>query len=115
MILNVFDDVTVFCTEPAELVSPTMHTTNIRVRSGHLVQLRCEGSGIPIPSTTLWFKSSFVPSQSQNPLVIQKELVVTPESAGLYKCSASNIFVKPTGGALSTFSQKFINVEVFGK
>lgn len=92
-----------------------IHTTSVRARSGETVQLRCEARGVPTPITTLWHRQNLIGTSSNNPFVAEKDLVVDLNSAGHYKCIASNVYILPTGGVYNALAQKFISLQVFGK
>ena len=94
------------------LVLPHNQVTTLQAPLGSTVELRCEGSGQPLPRLSLSQSGLHITSESREPNVALKNLVVTTQSAGVYNCFASSTYVPPEGGATPVFTYKTIVVQI---
>ena len=94
------------------LVLPHNQVTTLQAPLGSTVELRCEGSGQPLPRVSLLQSGLHITSESREPNVALKNLVVTAQSAGVYNCFASSTYVPPEGGATPVFTYKTIVVQI---
>lgn len=81
----------------------------MKVSVNQVVELRCEGAGIPRPRVLLLRHS--IPITSAMSLV-RKSLLITENDVGDYHCIASNTYVPAEGNPLLTIAHKTIRVEV---
>ena len=94
------------------LILPQHQVTTLQAPLGSTVELRCEGSGQPLPRVSLSQSGLHITSESSEPNVALKNLVVTAQSAGVYECFTSSTYVPPEGGATPVFTNKRIVVQI---
>ena len=80
-----------------------------------MVELLCEGRGIPAPTVRMFHRGLSLTSESRDPLVARKHLVMNQATVGEYYCLASNTVVPPEGGERPQLTQKIIILEMIGK
>lgn len=84
---------------------------------GSVVHLTCAATGTPTPRVQLYLQGLSIISELDDPSIVQKTIVVNPETAGEYYCIASAIIVQPEGGArpVTRFRSIFIEIEIEGE
>lgn len=113
-LLHTAYDTPLYPPERPSITFPEPSVTHLQSAIGGTVIVRCEAEGIPTPTVTLSHGNEQIPSESTNPSVAQKTLVVTAEVVGPYICIASATFVLPNRGTQTTKRYRTIFVEVQG-
>lgn len=79
------------------------------------MQLTCAATGTPPPRVQLYLGNLGIVSEVDDPSVVQKTIVVNPDSVGEYYCTAVGIIVDPEGGARPASRHRTIYVEIAGE
>ena len=86
------------------------------MQSGQSVVLHCVAIGIPLPTVSMYHKGLLVPSEIPSERTqVQKSLVASRDTAGVYTCLASNTHLSLNGEEHVNYAQKVISVEVLGE
>lgn len=104
-----------FISELPSITIPVRDGQSMKYPIGDTVLLRCEGQGIPAPNVNLLHNGLPIISESDDPSVAMKTLVMTPELVGEYLCFAIATFVLPHGGSKREVRFKTISLEVEGE
>ena len=80
-----------------------------------MVELLCKGRGIPAPTVRMYHGNLSLTSESHDPSIAQKHLVVNQATVGEYYCLASNTIVSPEGGERPQLAHKIIKLEMIGE
>ncbi len=77
-----------------------------------MVELRCEGRGIPAPTLRMYHNTLSITSASGDRSVFQKNLVLNEATKGDYFCLGSNTIVSPEGVVTPQVAYKIISLEL---
>ena len=79
------------------------------------VELLCKGRGIPAPTVRMYHQGLSLTSESHDPSIAQKRLVVNQATVGEYYCLASNTIVPPEGGKRPQLAHRIIVLEMISE
>ena len=98
------------------IIHPKKDPLRVRSTIDGTVHLRCEARGIPPPTVNIIFQGSALTSESSDPSVAMKALIVNEDSVGDYVCLAQNNIVEmPSGEIIPKTVAKHFLVELEGR